>query len=65
MNMAYQPEKVGKVLIACAILHNIAIDCRDLEEYEADPNYMENPINVMENAAGNAARNTFINLYFG
>jgi hypothetical protein len=62
MNMQYQPQKVGKIVIACVILHNIAIDCK---EYEADPNYVENPINLVDNVAGNAARSAFLNIHFG
>jgi hypothetical protein len=64
MKLQYQPEKVGKIIIACVILHNIAVDCRDLGDYEPDPNYVDNVPNVVNNQAGNAMRNAFVQVHF-
>jgi nuclease HARBI1 len=61
--LAYQPEKVGKIMTVCAILHNIAIECQDQEEFLPDPNYVDD-VFIDDNIAGLAARNVFIQTYF-
>jgi hypothetical protein len=61
--LAYQPEKVGKIMTVCAILHNIAIECQDQEEFLPDPNYVDD-VFIDDNIPGLAARNVFIQTYF-
>jgi hypothetical protein len=63
MKLPYEPGKVGNMVTTCAILHNIAIDKKETQEYAADPYFV--PVDPAgNNIAGNTSRNNFINTYF-
>jgi hypothetical protein len=60
----YRPEKVGNIVVACAILHNLCLFFKDEWDYLPDPN----PVNFdnmhVNNPAGNAHRQHLINNFF-
>jgi hypothetical protein len=63
MKLPYEPEKVGNMVTTCAVLHNIAMDKNEVQEYLPDPDIV--PVALAENnTPGNMARNNFINTYF-
>jgi hypothetical protein len=63
MTLHYEPITAGKIIVACAVLHNIAIGANEPLDYEPDPMLMEE-IPLPHNDAGNVARNVLIHTYF-
>jgi hypothetical protein len=62
--MQYQPETIGQMIVACVILHNLAITFNEELDYIPDPHPVANVIMNNINPAGNAARQHLINNYF-
>jgi len=63
MDLQYQPIKVGNMIVACAVIHNIALENNEAEDYEPDPNQV--PLYAAEvNPNGIQSRTQFINTYF-
>jgi hypothetical protein len=64
MDLQYQPEKVGNIIVACAVLHNMSIDNQEEEDYEPDPGQI--PIIPPQNDIQQdvLTRTQFINTYF-
>ena len=59
--LQYTPEKVGAMIVACAVLHNIAIDHKEPIDYDPDP--LPVVVEPAHNSAfGVAARNAFIEI---
>jgi len=56
--LRYPPEKVGAMIVVCAVLHNRAIDHKEPIDYDPDL------LPAHNNASGVAARNAFIENYF-
>jgi nuclease HARBI1 len=63
MTLQYEPLIVGKIVVACAVLHNLAIEANEPLDYEPDPVLLEEVI-FPDNGPGNACRNTLIQTYF-
>ena len=63
--MAYAPDKVGRIAVACAVLHTAAISNNESLEYEAKPVLVEATMALVTDIAGGiAARNAFVSSYF-
>jgi hypothetical protein len=63
MTLHYEPLVVGKITVACAILHNIAIEANEALDYEPDPLVLDE-IQFPDNSPGNVSRNLLIQTYF-
>jgi hypothetical protein len=62
----YQPAKVGNIVVACVVLHNLCIMFNDEGMYIPDPQADDDPpvpLNI-PNATGNATRLQLINNFF-
>ena len=64
MNLPYEPTKVGNMIIATVILHNMAIEHGEDLDYDEDPIQMDLFQAAENNATVNNARTAFINTYF-
>jgi hypothetical protein len=62
--LRYQPEVVGNIVVACCILHNLAVLNREPNTYEPDPQGEEPAVNIIADGAGNAFRRALIDNYF-
>jgi hypothetical protein len=64
MNLRFQPIKVGNIIVACAVLHNLAIEHNEEEEYIDDPFQVPVVYGEENNISGINARRSFIETYF-
>jgi hypothetical protein len=63
--LRYQPEMVGNIVVACCILHNLAILHNEPNTYEPDPQADDPMDNIIADAgAGNAYRRGLIENFF-
>jgi hypothetical protein len=69
--MIYQPGKVCKIIVACAVLHNLRrkLKIREDEEFEVQPDLFQDPPSnpAQQNALfqlGNEVRNSIRERFF-
>lgn len=64
--LRYDPRTVGKIVVACVILHNLAILQNDVVPFAPDPNIDVAAVEEQApvDATGNAARRILIENYF-
>jgi hypothetical protein len=60
----YKPEFVGNIVVACCVLHNIAVLNKEPLTYEPDDYANEPNEHVGADAPGNAYRRTLIDTFF-
>lgn len=64
-SLQYNPEKCGKIIMACMYLHNMCVKRRlPLEELLDDEEVGNNDVDWNRNAPGNVRRREFVEQYF-
>jgi hypothetical protein len=62
--LRYQPYTVGNIVVACCILHNVAILHNEHFDYVPDPQAAELFANIGGDVEGNAYRRVLIENFF-